>query len=62
MIIYFVIWIFKMIFRFLQTLYNFLGKDNFKLFNIVSLGISVSLIGTWIRIISMDKFYLSSTG
>ena len=43
-------------------LINYITSDTFRLFNVTSLSISLSLIGTWITIILHEAFSVDSSG
>ncbi|CDW82453.1 polycystic kidney disease 2-like 1 protein [Stylonychia lemnae] len=56
------IWFLRQIIRFLRVLLRYISSDFFKLFNLVSISISLTLIGTWIYIIASENFFLDQSG
>eukprot|EP00347_Sterkiella_histriomuscorum_P006429 403352809 len=55
-------WLLRQVLRFFRVMYRYISSDFFRLFNLVSISISLTLIGTWFYIILDDDFHINSQG
>jgi hypothetical protein len=57
-----ILWLVKQIIRFLIVLKRYIRRDLFKLFNLTSISISLTLIGTYLVIMTSETFSISADG
>ena len=55
-------WALNMVLRFLRVLYRVIAIDFFKAFNITSICLSLTLIGTWFSIMLSEMFVINADG
>ena len=61
-LVYSIKWILNQVIRCIRVLIRYITEDFFKLFNLISISLSLTLIGTWFSIIMDSSFRIDSAG